>query len=134
MGNRMFSNVSLGFSLRSDFVSFRLTGFRIGVVLRSENPDIKVGEHVNIDNRCRKSASFASTYRNQLTVIPSLAFQEYAVIPKSIPVRVLQDEGIPWSKYLGIAGMPGATAWLGYHALIKGKPVSEGALGMIRNY
>lgn len=34
----------------------RLTGFGIGVVLRSENPDVKVGDHVNINNSCRTLA------------------------------------------------------------------------------
>lgn len=47
----------------------------------------------------------------------SLEFQHYTVIPDldKFGARVLKnEEKIPWSAYVGVAGMPGQTAWLGW--------------------
>ncbi|KAI0918241.1 hypothetical protein AcV7_007041 [Taiwanofungus camphoratus] len=63
----------------------------VGVVLRSEHPDITPGAHI---------AGF-------------FPFQEYAVFPPSAAttVRVLENkERLPWSVYVGVCGMPGQTA------------------------
>lgn len=38
----------------------------------------------------------------------ALAFQHYTVIPTLDNIRILQnEEKLPWSAYVGVAGMPG---------------------------
>ncbi|KAI0750203.1 NAD(P)-binding protein [Daedaleopsis nitida] len=71
----------------------------VGVVLRSENPEIAPGSHVT-------------------TFLP---VQHYAVIQSA---RVLENkEKLPWSVYVGVCGGPGQTshhAWLEYSHAKKG--------------
>ncbi|KAG9227210.1 hypothetical protein PLEOSDRAFT_1113387 [Pleurotus ostreatus PC15] len=72
----------------------------VGVVLRSENSSFKPGDHV-------------------WAYFP---FQEYIVQTDVTNVRVLENkENLPWSTYVGAAGMPGQTSYLGWKACSKAK-------------
>ncbi|GJE88548.1 NADP-dependent oxidoreductase [Phanerochaete sordida] len=79
-----------GWSLnKDDLVSY----LGVGVVLRSEDPAAKPGDHL----------------------YGLMPFQEYTVLPGIGELRVLKnEEKLPWSVYVGIAGMPGQTAWVGW--------------------
>ena len=69
----------------------RIANFGVGVVLRSEHAAVKKGDHV----------------------YGLLPFQEYSVIADPADMsadcfRVLDNkEGLPWSLYVGVCGMPG---------------------------
>ncbi|KAF8908736.1 NAD-P-binding protein [Mucidula mucida] len=74
-----------------------LYNYGVARVVRSENADIKVGDHV--------SGIFN--------------FQEYSVVsdPSRVDMRVIAKSDaptLPWSVYVGVAGMPGETAYFGY--------------------
>ncbi|KAG9047918.1 hypothetical protein FS837_001174 [Tulasnella sp. UAMH 9824] len=91
-------------------------GCGIGVVLRSENPKFQVGDHVETRN---------------------YPFSPYAVLSEAAgPIRVLKnDAGLPWKAYVGVLGLAGETAWVGYKAYTKAKKgetiyVSTGAGGV----
>ncbi|KAF4581546.1 hypothetical protein EYR40_009831 [Pleurotus pulmonarius] len=72
----------------------------VGVVLRSENSSFKPGDHV-------------------WAYFP---FQEYIVQTDLTNVKILENkEKLPWSTYVGAAGMPGQTAYLGWKAYSKAK-------------
>ncbi|KAJ3556936.1 hypothetical protein NM688_g1753 [Phlebia brevispora] len=65
----------------------------VSVVLRSETPALKAGDHV-------------------YGITP---FQEYFVISDTSRFKVLKNEHkLPWSAYIGVAGMPGETAYYGW--------------------
>ncbi|TDL15197.1 NAD-P-binding protein [Rickenella mellea] len=77
-----------------------LQNFGVGIVLRSENPDIKAADHVH----------------------GLLPFQEYFIAANEKAYRVLpKDQGIPWSVYLGACGMTGKTAYYGWVAYAEAK-------------
>ncbi|SJL08755.1 related to reductase RED1 [Armillaria ostoyae] len=91
-----------------------LTSYGVGLVLRSENPDIKVGEHI---------AGLINF--QQYSVITDLKLSRVMVITKT-------EESIPWSAYVGVLGMPARTAfyaWKEYSKAKKGEVafVSSGA-------
>ncbi|KAF9493534.1 NAD-P-binding protein [Pleurotus eryngii] len=72
----------------------------VGVVLRSENTSFKARDHV----------------------WAFLPFQEYVVQTDVAHVKLLENkENIPWSNYVGAAGMPGQTAYLGWKIFSKAK-------------
>ncbi|KAF9493528.1 NAD(P)-binding protein [Pleurotus eryngii] len=72
----------------------------VGVVLRSENSSFKPGDHV----------------------YAYFPFQEYIVQTDVANVRVLENkENLPWSTYVGAAGMPGQTAYIGWKVFSKAK-------------
>ncbi|KAF4572409.1 hypothetical protein EYR36_006913 [Pleurotus pulmonarius] len=82
-----------------------LVNYGIGLVLRSEYSEAKPGDHV-------------------YGLIP---FQEYSVLRnfenQIERMRVLKnDVGLPWSVYLGAAGMPGQTSYMAWKAYAKAKP------------
>ncbi|KIY69837.1 NAD-P-binding protein [Cylindrobasidium torrendii FP15055 ss-10] len=81
-----------------------IANFGVGRILRSENSDYTPGYHV-------------SGYFN---------FEEYivltaATIPHSMFQKIDNKAGIPWSAYLGAAGMPGQTAYYGYKEYLRVK-------------
>ncbi|KAL1740234.1 hypothetical protein HDZ31DRAFT_47889 [Schizophyllum fasciatum] len=85
-----------------------IAGFGIGLVLRSEDARWAPGDHV-------------------YGVLP---YQEYSVLPSSAPLRKTERlPGLPWSTYLGAAGMPGLTAYAGWkeYALQDGVIASAGS-------
>lgn len=68
----------------------RLENFGVGVVVRSEAAGVKQGDHI-------------------YGIFP---FVEYWVAPKLDGFRILENkENLPWSAYVGVAGMPGQTAY-----------------------
>ncbi|KAI9065187.1 NAD-P-binding protein [Trametes sanguinea] len=65
-----------------------LYNYGVGVVVRSENSAVKPGDHLyGVFN-----------------------FQHYVIENNPSKFKVLKDEGLPWSAYVGVAGMPGETA------------------------
>ncbi|KAJ7710412.1 chaperonin 10-like protein [Mycena rosella] len=79
-----------------------ITGFGVGVVLRSENEDVPVGKHVY-----------------------GIGFlhQEYFVLSNMSGFIFLEGKpGLPWSVYTGAAGMPGQTAYAGWKEYAYAKP------------
>lgn len=100
-----------------------IENFGVGVVLRSENPKVKAGDHVYgifreypVDPVLERSAH-----------LPASAFAQYFIRPSFDGFRVLENkEGLPWSVYVGVAGMPGQTAysaWKEYAKVQKGDVV-----------
>ncbi|KAK7029595.1 hypothetical protein VNI00_014472 [Paramarasmius palmivorus] len=83
-----------------------LFGFGLGIVIRSESPEVKQGDHVE----------------------GSLLYQEYNIkqsLKGPEPVADLtvieNKENLPWSVYLGLAGMPGKTAYYGWREFSSAK-------------
>ncbi|TFK49753.1 alcohol dehydrogenase [Heliocybe sulcata] len=78
-----------------------LYNFGIGVVVRSDNSQFKAGQHV-----------YGGTF----------PFQEYFVDTDAGKYRIIENkEGIPWSVYVGAAGMPGQTAYYAWKEYSNGK-------------
>ncbi|GAA5898645.1 hypothetical protein JCM6882_000887 [Rhodosporidiobolus microsporus] len=78
-----------------------IVNFGVGEVVKSENDKLKKGDHL----------------------YGSFPFQHYAVVSKTQAdsLRVLKnEEGLPWTTWVGAAGMPGQTAWWGINKI--GKP------------
>ncbi|KAI0087955.1 alcohol dehydrogenase [Irpex rosettiformis] len=75
----------------------------VGVVLRSELSGVKPGDHI----------------------YGYLPFQQYVVKPSLDDYQILQNEhNLPWSAFVGVAGMPGETAyysWKEYSSAKKGE-------------
>ncbi|KAH7924548.1 alcohol dehydrogenase [Leucogyrophana mollusca] len=70
-----------------------LTNFGIGVVLRSENVAVKTGDHL----------------------YGFFPFEQYTIQHQANFFTVIRNaENLPWSVYLGAAGMPGQTAYTGW--------------------
>lgn len=79
-----------------------IANFGVGEVLNSSNPKFKKGDHV----------------------YGSLEFATYQVISKDAAngLAVLENkEGLPWTTWVGAAGMPGQTAWWGVEKIAKVK-------------
>ncbi|KAF9002396.1 alcohol dehydrogenase [Hymenopellis radicata] len=78
-----------------------LYNYGVGRVVRSENAIIKVGDHVT----------------------GILNFQEYNVVTDVSTMRVVTktEHSLPWSVYIGAAGMSGKTAYCGYKEYAKAK-------------
>ncbi|KAI0782984.1 hypothetical protein C8Q75DRAFT_737144 [Abortiporus biennis] len=73
-----------------------LYNFGVGVVLRSEHPDVKPGEHY-------------SGY---------VYFQQYEIhkdLKNPILRKIDNEFNLPWSTYVGTLGMPGKTAYFGWN-------------------
>ncbi len=67
-----------------------MTGGTVGEVIESNNPQFKVGDHV----------------------VGSLGWQLYAT-SNGEGLTVVDPKLVPLSAWLGVCGMPGATAWIG---------------------
>ncbi|KZP17720.1 NAD-P-binding protein [Athelia psychrophila] len=75
------------------FIGEPLGNFGVAVVLRSDNPAFKKGDHL----------------------YGVVFFQEYIVTSQVENYRKIENkEGLPWSVYVGAAGMPGKTAWFAW--------------------
>ncbi|KAF8891568.1 hypothetical protein CPB84DRAFT_1826199 [Gymnopilus junonius] len=77
----------------------------VGIVLRSENSDVKVGDHI----------------------VGMLEHKQYSVIKSLEGLRVIDNPSkLPWSAFVGVLGMPGQTAfmaWREYSSAKKGETV-----------
>ncbi|KAJ7094726.1 alcohol dehydrogenase [Mycena belliarum] len=77
-----------------------MNGGGIGVVLRSEIAEVAVGSHVR----------------------GFLSYQQYVVAPSMAGLEVIEkDPKLNWSVYLGAAGMPGRTAFMGWREYARAK-------------
>ncbi|KIY65408.1 alcohol dehydrogenase [Cylindrobasidium torrendii FP15055 ss-10] len=79
-----------------------LANYAVGRVVRSESDNFKVGDHVT------------GTFN----------FEEYTILPASALsyLRKLDNNtNLPWSVYVGAAGMPGRTAYSAYNEFAKAK-------------
>ncbi|KAI0788267.1 NAD(P)-binding protein [Fomes fomentarius] len=79
-----------------------LENIGVGVVVRSEDPQVKPGTHV----------------------YGMFPFQKYFVVPDAKNMQVIDNrDNLPWSVYVGVCGMPGQTAhhgWMEYAHAKKG--------------
>ncbi|KAF8074121.1 hypothetical protein FPV67DRAFT_1778639 [Lyophyllum atratum] len=72
----------------------------VGVVIRSENQGVKKGDHI----------------------YGFLTHEEYSIHRSIEQFRLLVNaENLPWSAYLGAAGMPGKTAYMGWKEYSRAK-------------
>jgi NADPH-dependent curcumin reductase CurA len=85
----------------------RLYNYGISVVLRSENSEVKAGDHLY--------GTFSEHFSICLglwMLIGSVEFQQYTIESDPSKFRILvEDSRIPWSVYVGALGMPGHTAY-----------------------
>ncbi|EGO00257.1 hypothetical protein SERLA73DRAFT_160203 [Serpula lacrymans var. lacrymans S7.3] len=87
-----------------------VTGFGVGVVLRSETPLIKVGDHV-----------YGFMPYQQYIVVPSIGANSLAM--QGLGLQVLENKyNVPWRYYVGILGMSGQTAYYGLKDITNPKP------------
>ncbi|KAH9918900.1 NAD-P-binding protein [Epithele typhae] len=95
-----------------------LVNYGVGVVLRSEHAKIKAGSHL----------------------VGFLPFQEYVILPNDDGITLLDSkpDGISWSAYIGVLGMPGLTAYSGWNEFSRAKPgetvfvtAASGAVGAV---
>ncbi|KAJ7205431.1 alcohol dehydrogenase [Mycena pura] len=79
----------------------RLVGYGVGVVLRSEASDVAPGKYVYGD---------------------SIPHQQYAVLANVGGLTFLErDPKLSWTVYVGAAGMPGKTAYMGWKEFSQAK-------------
>ncbi|KAJ7465352.1 hypothetical protein B0H11DRAFT_2307976, partial [Mycena galericulata] len=75
-------------------VGVKINGFGVGLVIRSENSAVPTGKYVY-------GANFPH--------------QEYFVLPDATGLTFLEkNPDLPWTVYVGAAGMPGKTAYMGW--------------------
>ena len=99
-----------------------LFGYGIGRVLRSEDPDVQVGDHIYGIIRMFLSSSVT------ITLIHSYIkeHEEYHVYKKNEldSFKVLDNKyGLPWSVFVGAAGMPGKAAYYAWKLFANAKQV-----------
>lgn len=85
------------------------------LVLRSEHPDFKVGEHYRGLFRKHTTSKFSTHHYGRLysNVVINAAHQQYAVVkitPDLFIRKIENPNNLPWSLFLGVLGMPGS--WL----------------------
>jgi len=90
-------------------------GGAVGEVVESRHPDFRAGDKV----------------------VGPFGWQEYALSDGQGLTKV-DDTNVPLSAYLGPVGMPGMTAWYGYHKILDPKPgetlvvsAASGAVGSV---
>ncbi|KAF9464072.1 hypothetical protein BDZ94DRAFT_1257474 [Collybia nuda] len=82
------------------FVGEPTSGYGVGVVVRSEHEGVKVGDHI----------------------YGGLTHEEYSVRKGLEGLRIIKKEqNLPWSVYVGAAGMPGMTAYMAWKEYSKAK-------------
>ncbi|KAG6839784.1 hypothetical protein C0991_011699 [Blastosporella zonata] len=70
-----------------------LTGYGVGVVVRSDNSKTKKGDHI----------------------YGMLSHEEYSIHKGLDGLIIIENEHkLPWSAYVGVVGMPGKTAWMAW--------------------
>jgi NADPH-dependent curcumin reductase CurA len=84
--------------------------FGVSVVIRSENDAVKVGQHL-YGMQCA-FLFYLFTFTSHILLSD---FAEYAVYNDASQFRVLpENTGLPWSVYVGVAGMSGKTAYFAW--------------------
>ncbi|MGE0417267.1 MAG: NADP-dependent oxidoreductase [Acetobacteraceae bacterium] len=93
-----------------------MTGETVGEVIASAHPDFKVGD----------------------VVVGPRGWQSHCLADGAAIVKIDRAVGAPLSAYLGVLGMPGATAYAGVTEIIKPKPgetvvvsAASGAVGSV---
>ena len=76
----------------------------VGLVLRSDSPNVKAGDHVYAF--LSMSSPFHDAHTPPLN-FEYLEFQHYEVVDSTRALVLENKEGLPWSAYVGVAGMPG---------------------------
>ncbi|KAJ7318830.1 hypothetical protein DFH08DRAFT_1036187 [Mycena albidolilacea] len=70
-----------------------IVGFGIGVVMRSDKPEVAAGKYV----------------------YGTIPHQQYSIIPDMKDLILIEkDPKLPWTVFVGAAGMPGKTAFMGW--------------------
>ena len=83
-----------------------IENFGIAVVLRSETPAVKPGDHFH--GLIRTLLVYCHRCSELHWSCSDIAFKHYVILPSADNIRVLENkEGLPWSLYVGVAGMPG---------------------------
>ena len=121
----------------------RLTGFGVSVVIRSENSEVKPGDHV--EGTIRMSTALNNNWCLLLT--PFTEYQEYNIrdslkgpVPGATLINKIENkENLPWSVYIGLGGMPGKTAYYGWKEFAHAKKgevvfVSTGAGAFLSHF
>ncbi|KAJ6492666.1 hypothetical protein DFH09DRAFT_947211 [Mycena vulgaris] len=115
-----------GFLIRTLVLSidpYMINGYGVGV-LRSENPKVVAGKHVYGIIHCP-------------TDFFTLTHQQYTVLPSMEGLTFLEkDPKLPWTVFVGAAGMPGKTAFMGWKEFSHAKKgetafISTGAGGRL---
>jgi hypothetical protein len=104
---------------------------------RSYAPSVKLGEPMTGETIGEVVASRHPDFIPGQIVLGARGWQSHIVSPASA-LTLLPDGGAPWSTYLGILGMPGATAFAGLTQIGKPKPgetvvvsAASGAVGSV---
>ncbi|KAF9264322.1 NAD(P)-binding protein [Marasmius fiardii PR-910] len=91
---------------QSIFSPHRIYNFGIGVVLRSEHPEVKPGDHIE----------------------GSFNLEEYIIRKELKGLQVYQNlnridnvHNLPWSVFVGVLGMPGKTSYYGWKEFARAK-------------
>ncbi|KAH9479936.1 Zinc-type alcohol dehydrogenase-like protein PB24D3.08c [Psilocybe cubensis] len=75
------------------FIGKPLNGYGVGVVIRSENAEVQVGDHL----------------------YGILEHQHYSIRKDLSGLEKIQNpDKLPWSAYIGVLGMPGKTAYMAW--------------------
>ncbi|KAJ6477285.1 alcohol dehydrogenase [Mycena vulgaris] len=80
-----------------------IDGYGVGVVLRSESPDVAQGKYV---------------------YGAAMPHQEYSVLPNMQGFIFIEKHSLPWTVFVGAAGMPGKTAYMGWREFSRAKKAS----------
>ncbi|KAJ7478348.1 hypothetical protein FB451DRAFT_1351020 [Mycena latifolia] len=96
-----------------------LDGYGVGVVLRSDNSEVARGRYV-YGRTIRESAVSLAEYPAYAHEFP--AHQQYSILSSMEGLIFLEkDPKLPWTVYVGAAGMPGKTAFMGWTEYSKAK-------------
>ena len=83
--------------------------------------NVMIGEVITGESICTVIKSNSSRFKTGDSVIAMTGWQTHAVLPES-KLHALPDCSLPKSLFLGIAGMPGITAWIGVTKICLPKP------------
>ena len=98
-------------------------------MVRSKNAEFKEGVHVYgfFSAYARSSSTFVSISSPSPHAI-HLGHQAYSVYPNKADLIIIENkEGLPWSYYVGVTGMPGKTAYHAWKEYSRAKEVRHSA-------
>ncbi|MFF0148961.1 hypothetical protein ATK36_2213 [Amycolatopsis sulphurea] len=87
-------------------------------------PPVAIGAPVRSFGLARVTESRNPGYRPGDVVRGFVGWQERQVVPEPDPTweRITPEPGIPLETALGVLGMPGLTAWVGVHDILRPEP------------